>query len=106
MTYDVSQGTGIALFLRQRLLLVGVEGGADLVDVGAVGADGLVKLVAGGVELFGPVGDVRGHLGVDDLGVVRSYGVLLVWGMGCVFLRLLLVFYGFVFRHGPSSLYL
>ena len=39
---------------------VGMEGGADLVDVGSVGADGLVEGVSGDAELFGPVGDVGG----------------------------------------------
>jgi hypothetical protein len=34
------------------------EGGADLVDVGAVDANGLVEDLAGDVELFRPVGDV------------------------------------------------
>ena len=56
----------------------GVEGGADLVDVGAVAADGFVEGVTGDAELFGPVGDVGGELGVDDFGVVRTFG-------GCVF---------------------
>ena len=52
-----------------------MERGADLVDVGAVGADGLVQLLAGGVELGGPVGDVGGHFGVDLLGVVGALDV-------------------------------
>lgn len=89
----------------------GVEGGAGerlvlmkrrshFIDVGAVGADGLMELVAGGVELFGPVGDVGCELGVDDVGVVRADGMLLVGCVRRVFLRLLLVLYGFVFGHG------
>lgn len=60
---------------------MGAEGGADLVDVGAVGADGFVELVAGYLEFFRPVGDVGGHLGVDLFGVVGAYSVFLV---GCV----------------------
>jgi hypothetical protein len=47
-----------------------LEGGSDLVDVGAVDAHGFTELVAGDVELFGPVADVGGHFGVDDFGVV------------------------------------
>ena len=52
-----------------------VERGADLVDVGAVGADGFVELLAGDLELRGPVGDVGGHFGVDLLGVVGALDV-------------------------------
>ena len=52
-----------------------MERGADLVDVGAVGADGFVELLAGGVELGGPVGDVGGHFGVDLLGVMGALDV-------------------------------
>jgi hypothetical protein len=63
---------------------VRVEGGADLFDVGAVGADGLVELVAGDAELFGPISDVGGHLGVDFFGVVRALGGFFVEGMGFV----------------------
>ena len=57
------------------------EGGADLDDVGAVGADGLVEDVAGDVELLGPVGDVGGDLGIDlgvaggDLVAVLGFGL-------------------------------
>ena len=50
-----------------------VEGGADLVDVGSVDADGFVELFAGDVELFGPVGDVGCHFGVDLFGVVGTF---------------------------------
>jgi len=52
-----------------------VEGGANLLDVGAVDANGFVELVAGDSELFGPVGDVGGHLGVDLFRIVGSFGV-------------------------------
>jgi len=55
-----------------------MEGGADLVDVGAVGTDEFVELVAGDTELFGPIGDVGGHFGVDLLGVVRAFGVVVI----------------------------
>ena len=54
---------------------VGVEGGSDLVDVGAVGTDGFVELLAGDAELVGPVGDVGCHFGIDDLGVVGAFDV-------------------------------
>jgi hypothetical protein len=72
-----------------RLRLFVVEGGADLLDVGAVGADGFVELVAGDVELFGPIGDVGGHFGVDLFGIVGALGVFFVdcvWFvvLGCV----------------------
>ncbi len=46
-----------------------VEGGADLVDVGA---DGFVELVAGDLELFGPEGDVGSHFGIDLFGVMGA----------------------------------
>ena len=79
--------------------LVAAEGGADFFDVGAVGADGCVELVAGDAELFGPVCDVGGHFGVDLFRVVRALGgVVLVEGVG---------FVGFgcvvMFGHGWSS---
>jgi hypothetical protein len=61
-----------------------VEGGADFFDVGAVGADGFVELVAGDVELFGPIGDVGGHLWVDLFGIVWALGVFFVDGVGLV----------------------
>ncbi len=63
-----------------------MQGGADLVDVDAVSADGLVESVAGDAELFGPVGDIGGQLGVDDLRVVRTFGVFFVQGVRGVFL--------------------
>ena len=62
--------------------MVRLEGGADLGDVGAVSADGVVELFAGDAELVGPVGNVGGQLGVDLVGVVRALVVLLVRGMG------------------------
>jgi hypothetical protein len=54
--------------------IVGVEGCADLADVGTVSADERVELVACDAELFGPVGDIGRHFRVDLLGVVRSLG--------------------------------
>jgi hypothetical protein len=63
---------------------VGVEGGADFIDVGAVDADGFVELVAGDAELFGPEGDVGGHFGIDFFGVVGAGGVVFVEGVGFV----------------------
>jgi hypothetical protein len=64
---------------------VRVKGGADLVDVGAVTADKLVELAACDAELFGPVGDVGRHFGVDLLGVVRALGgVVFFEGVGFV----------------------
>jgi hypothetical protein len=68
----------------RRICLAGfVEGGTDLFDVGAVDADGFVELVAGDVELFGPVMDVGRHLGVDlfrVMGAGLGFGVLGVGG--------------------------
>ena len=61
-----------------------VEGGADLIDVSAMGANALVELVAGDAELLGPVGDVGGHLGVDLFGVVRAFDVIFVASMRLV----------------------
>jgi len=52
-----------------------VEGCADFFDVGAVGADGFVELLAGDVEFFGPVGDVGCHFGIDLFGVVGAFDV-------------------------------
>jgi hypothetical protein len=64
---------------------VRVKGGADLVDVGAVTADELVELVTCDAELFGPVGDVGRHFGVDLLGVMRALGgVVFFEGVGFV----------------------
>jgi hypothetical protein len=60
------------------------EGGADLVDVGAVDADGLVEGLAGDVELFGPVGDVGGDFGVDLFGIAGAFGVVFVEGVELV----------------------
>ena len=79
--------------------LVAAEGGADFFDVGAVGADGCVELVACHTKFFRPVGDVGGHFGVDLFRVVRALGgVVLVDGVG---------FVGFgcvvMFGHGWSS---
>jgi len=85
--------------------LVGMEGGADLVDLGAVDADGFVKDLGGDAELVGPVGHVGGDLGVDDVGVVRSLGVVFVGGVGFDFLGLLFVLYGIMLGHrGPRVL--
>jgi hypothetical protein len=61
---------------------VGVKGGADFIHVGPVGADSFVELVACNTELFGPVGDVGGHLRVDLFRVVRSFSMFLVDGVG------------------------
>jgi len=78
---------------------------ADFLDVGAVGADGLVELLAGDVELFGPIGDVGGEFGVDLVGIVRALGVVFMRCVGSVLFRLLLVFVGLIFGHaGTSSL--
>jgi hypothetical protein len=63
---------------------VGVEGGSDLVDFGAVGADGFVEDLGGDAELVGPVGHVGGDLGVDHVGVVGAFGVFFVGGVGFV----------------------
>jgi hypothetical protein len=61
---------------------VGVKGSADFIRVGSVGADRFVELIAGDTELFGPVGDVGGHLRIDLFGVVRSFSMFLVDGVG------------------------
>ena len=50
---------------------MGGEGGADLDNMGAVGADRFVEDLTGDSELLGPVMDVGGELGVD-LGVARG----------------------------------
>ena len=84
--------TGLSFRLRLRSGLVGVEGGADLVDLGAVDADGFVEDLGGDVELVGPIGHVGGDLGVDLFGVVGAGGVVFVGGVGRWFLGLLFVF--------------
>jgi hypothetical protein len=61
-----------------------MEGVADFVDVGAVDADSLVEDLAGDVELFGPVGDVGGDLGIDLFGVAGTLGWINVGGVGLV----------------------
>ena len=80
------------------------QGGADLVDVGAVGADGFVKDLAGDMELFRPVGDVGGHFGIDLFGVVRALGVVFVGGMEFVGLGGVVVLghAGFLFPGGAG----
>ena len=67
-----------------------MQGSADLFYVRSVRADGVVEFVSGDAELFGPVGDVGGHLGVDFLGVVRAFGGFFVDGVRFV------CFWGFV----------
>ena len=83
--------------------LVGVKGGADLVDLGAVDADGFVEDLGGDAELVGPVGHVGGDLGVDLVEVVGSLGVVFVGGVGRGFLGLLFVLYGIMFGHRGAS---
>jgi hypothetical protein len=87
----VLRDDGIALFRAAQVEIdcsgssgVGVEGGADFVDVGAVDADGFVEDLGGDAELVGPVGHVGGDLGIDVVGVVGTFGVLFVGGVGLV----------------------
>jgi len=47
---------------------------AQQLGAGVGSADKSVELGAGDVELFGPVGDARGDLGVNLFGVVRALG--------------------------------
>jgi hypothetical protein len=84
-------------------LLVGVEGGADLVDLGAMDADGLVENLGGDVELVGPVGHVRRDFRVNLVRIVGGLGVFFMGSVGLVGFRLLLVFYGLVFGHARAS---
>jgi hypothetical protein len=63
---------------------VGAKGGAHFFDVGSVATDGFVELIAGHAELFGPISDVRRHLGVDDFRVVRTFRVVFVESMRLV----------------------
>ena len=62
----------------------GREGGADLVDLGTVDADGFVEDLGSDAELVGPVGHVGGDLRVDLLGVMGAGGVVFVCGVGFV----------------------
>jgi hypothetical protein len=59
-----------------------VQAGAYLFDVRAVDADGFVEFGTGDAKLFGPVGDVGGHLGVDLFGVVGTFQGFGVLGVG------------------------
>ena len=79
-----------------------MEGDADFVDVGAVGADGLVESVAGDAKLFGPEGDVGGKLGVDLLRVVRTLhgGVFVAGVRGVLFRSLFVLVFGVVMGQG------
>jgi hypothetical protein len=65
------------------------KGGADLVDVGAVDADGFMELRAGDAKLLRPVGDVGRHLGIDLFGVVGACLRFSVLGVRGAELRLL-----------------
>ena len=47
-----------------------LERGTDLLNRSSMNADGLVKKLAGDVELMRPIENVRRHLGIDVLGVV------------------------------------
>lgn len=81
----------------------GVERGAELVDVGAVTADGLVESLAADAELLGPIGDVGGELRVDVFGVVRPLGgSVFVRGVGGVLFGGLFVLVLFVLGQGVS----
>jgi hypothetical protein len=62
--------------------LMGVEGGADFFHVGSMRADRFVELSSGDTKLFGPIGDVGGHLGIDLFQVVGSFSMFLVYGVG------------------------
>lgn len=65
----------------------GAEGDTDFVDAGSVTSDGFVEPVACDAKLFGPVGDVGCHLGVDLFRVVRTLDVIFmksVWFLGFV----------------------
>jgi hypothetical protein len=92
-----------ALFLVRGAESAFVEGGADLFDVGSVGADGFVELVAGDLELVSPVGDVGGHFGVDLFRIVGAFeGVVFVEGVG--FVTLAGLFFGIaMFGDGIAS---
>jgi hypothetical protein len=59
-----------------------VEGGADFVYVGSVGANGFVQFFAGNTEFVRPISDIGGHFGVDLFGVVRAFDGLYVLGVG------------------------
>jgi hypothetical protein len=67
----------------------------ELVDVGAMGADEFVQLIASDAELFAPVGDVGGHFGVDLFGVVRALeGVIFCEGVRFVDFGIIIVVLG------------
>ncbi len=77
-------GAEIAVHAKPLGRLVRVKCGANFLNVGSVGADSVVELIAGNAELFGPVGNVGSHLWVNLFGVVRAFGVVFVEGVGLV----------------------
>jgi hypothetical protein len=62
--------------------LVSVKGCTDFADVCAVNADSLVKLFAGDAERLRPVSNIRGHVGVDLVGVEGSTRFRMLEGYG------------------------
>jgi hypothetical protein len=78
---------------------VGVKGGAHFFHVDAVATNCFMELIAGDAELFGPISDVRSHLGVDDFRVVRTFRVIFVEGVSLVGLGAVVVLRHRVFPH-------
>ena len=75
----------LAITKARRLRgFVGVQGGTNFVYLSAVAAYGFVELFAGYAEFLGPIVDVGGDLGVDDVWVVGTFGVFFVDGVGFV----------------------
>jgi len=58
------------------------KGRADLFNMRPMTADGFMQLVTRNAEFFRPVGDIRGHFGVNLFGIVRTPGVIYVQGVG------------------------
>jgi hypothetical protein len=80
-----------------------MKGGAHLFDVGSVATDRLMELIAGDAELFGPISDVRSHLGVDDFRVVGTFRVVFVESVRLVGLGAIVVLRHCVLPHCEFS---
>ncbi len=77
--HEGAAGELSALLLVLALVVrVGGDGGAHLLNVGAMNTDGLVEGFAGDAEVFAPVMDIGGDFGIDLVGA--AWAVLYILG--------------------------